>query len=492
MLFPTIEFAIFFVIVFALYWLLSKFPTPRKLVLLAASYVFYGAWDWRFLFLLFGVTFVNYAAGLMIDACKREGARKAWLAAAITVNLGTLGFYKYYLFASTNVNNLLLALGLEPIIPVLSVILPVGISFFTFQAMSYSIDVFRREIPADRNLVDVLLYIAFFPQLVAGPIVRASDFVPQLKRESAGRPLDPGRAFLLIAGGLFKKIVIANYLGVLVADPAFENPSAFGGVDLLLGVYAYAFQIFCDFSAYSDIAIGVALLFGFEFPDNFDQPYRAASIQDFWRRWHISLSTWLRDYLYIPLGGNRKGRIRTYANLLTTMLLGGLWHGASWTFVIWGAMHGVALSVERLFSGLFRKRRELAAEKALPWERDAPPSIAARFGSTMLLGVRIALVFNFVCATWVFFRARSTEYALVFFSSMADLAKPVTLATPFTVALLAIGALMHFTPASLKSAARKGFSAWHPAVQTAALGVALLAIAVLSPEGVAPFIYFQF
>lgn len=486
MLFPTIEFGIFLCVVFGAYWALRAFPVPRKLLLLAASYVFYGAWDWRFTFLMFGISFVNWAASLRIAALADGKKRKAWLVAALFLNLGVLAFFKYGIFAATNLNNLFLSLGRGAPLPILQIILPVGISFFTFQGMSYTIDVYRRKLEADRSLLDTLLYVAFFPQLVAGPIVRGTDFMPRLRDPDAGTPLELPRAFLLIVGGLFKKVILANYLAQVLVDPVFMNPSAQAGPTVLLGLYGYAFQIFCDFSAYSDIAIGVALLFGFRFPENFDQPYRAVSLQDFWRRWHISLSTWLRDYLYIPLGGNRKGGFRTYLNLLATMLLGGLWHGAAWTFVIWGGLHGLGLAVERFFSGLLKRLRG----KTLPGE--VPDRGFRRFLGSAGTVVGMALTFHFVCLCWVFFRSRSLSAAFAFLKSMANPLDYGPLPGSFALILLAAAALLQFIPRMSGAKLGEWFGRRHPAVQALILGSLLFGLGAMAPSGVAPFIYFQF
>ena len=269
-----------------------------------------------------------------------------WL--GIAFNLCVLGAFKYYNFFAASTMNLAQSAGLNISIPFFEVGLPIAISFLTFHALSYIIDVYRHKLVATRSLVDILLYISFFPHLVAGPIVRAKIFLDQTIRRSDPKDIRLGMSVFLIVGGLFKKVIVANYLSTDFVDGVFRAPTEYSRLDLLLGMYAYALQIYCDFSAYTDIAIGIANLLGYQFPQNFNQPYRASSVQDFWRRWHITLSNWLRDYLYIPLGGNRDGAWLTYRNILITMLLGGLWHGASWNFVIWGGLHGVALVIERL------------------------------------------------------------------------------------------------------------------------------------------------
>ncbi|MGH9125165.1 MAG: MBOAT family O-acyltransferase [Acidimicrobiales bacterium] len=345
MLFPTLSFAAFFALVLPASWLLMPHRVRWRVFMVAASWFFYGAADWRFVPLLAASTVANQLFALLIHRA-RGPARKAWAVLAVTVDLGALAWFKYAGFLSLTLQSSLNDLGVRAHVPLPEVVLPVGISFFTFQALSYVIDTSRRKIePAP--FLDFAVYLSFFPHLIAGPIVRAAEFLPQIKKKIDPRRVDVARAFWLISAGLFKKVVIASYLGTYAADPLFGFPHQHAGVEALFGVYAYAVQIYMDFSGYTDIAIGLALLLGINFPQNFNAPYAAASLQDFWRRWHITLSRWLRDYLYIPLGGNRQGRTRTYVNVMITMLLGGLWHGAAWTFVAWGALHGIGLCVER-------------------------------------------------------------------------------------------------------------------------------------------------
>ncbi|MDP8971273.1 MAG: hypothetical protein M3N52_12425, partial [Actinomycetota bacterium] len=346
MLFPTIQYAVFFAVVLTVSWLLMPRPVRWKLFVLAASYVFYGAWDWRFTGLLAGSTVLNQAGAEMIARARSARGRRAALAAVVGANLAILGWFKYYGFLVSSALNALRPLGIQPPLPLLEILLPVGISFFTFQALSYVIDVYRGELPPAKPL-DFAVYLSFFPQLVAGPIVRAAEFLPQLRDRRDPRRVDGARGFWLITGGLFKKVVVANVLATQLVDAVFARPSQHSSLEILVAIYGYAVQIYADFSGYTDIAIGCALLLGFRFPDNFASPYAAVSLQDFWRRWHMTLSRWLRDYLYIPLGGSRGSRLETYRNVLLTMLLGGLWHGAAWTFVVWGGLHGLGLAAEQ-------------------------------------------------------------------------------------------------------------------------------------------------
>ncbi|MEQ8268886.1 MAG: MBOAT family protein [Parvibaculum sp.] len=483
MLFPTIEFGIFFLIVFTVSWAVRWTQEVRKLVLLAASYFFYGWWDWRFLGLLFLSTFINYVAGLALSRTERSFVRKLIVGAAVVSGLSILGFFKYYGFFLTSFAAVLETAGLERDLPFMQVILPVGISFFTFQGISYVVDVYRRHVSAERSLTNVMLYISFFPQLVAGPIVRAADFLPQLHRPAGLTNAHIGVGVVLILSGLAKKMVIANYLATELVDPVFFDPTAVGPLDLLVGVYGYAVQIYCDFSGYSDIAIGVAALLGYRFLENFDQPYRASSLQDFWRRWHISLSTWLRDYLYVPLGGNRQGEAKTYRNLFLTMFLGGIWHGAAWTFVFWGTFHGVMLAVERYGR---KKLDEFAPEHATP----GGIFEAIGNGTQHLFG--IVWTFHLVCFAWIFFRADSFSTAGSYLAGFFRWSDANQYVTPFAVGLILLAMIFQFTPRHLGRWLAKGVQRLPSPLLGLLLGGGIWLIWAVAPEGVAPFIYFQF
>ncbi|GAN78043.1 MBOAT family O-acyltransferase [Acidisphaera rubrifaciens] len=483
MLFPTLDFLLFFVAVVALLALLRDSYRAQKLLLVGASYFFYAQWDWRFCFLLAFSSVVTYLAGLALARVGPAGvgpaqARRAIVAVTVTIHLATLGFFKYFDFFVHSADELLHRLRLHGELPVLEVILPVGISFFTFHGISYVVDVYRGDVAVCRRPSDMLLYLSFFPQLVAGPIVRAAKFLPQLYE----RPqLDFGLAWplVLILGGLFKKVVMANDIAVGLVDPVFDDPIHHGLPDLLLGLYGYAVQIYCDFSAYTDIAIGLAALLGYAFPVNFNQPYRAASLQDFWRRWHMSLSSWLRDYLYKPLGGSRHGEWKTARNLAITMLLGGIWHGAAWKFVFWGALHGVGLGVERF---VLRHHDRL---------RGPPPTRPGLWPHVRKV-LAIVLVFHFVCLGWLFFRADSFDTATLYLQQMASGDWSLTQATPFVVGLIVLGMVLQFLPPDLprRIAARL---AWAPDWMLGAeAGLVVAAINAIGPDGVAPFIYFQF
>src|SRR3984957_9987336 len=355
MLFPTVSFAVFFAAVLPASWLLMPYRTRWKLFLVAVSWFFYGCAGLGFVPLLAASTVVNHFMAFNVD--RSEGrARRGWTIAAVAVNLGGLAWFKYIGFLSTSATSILDDLGLHIHLAVPKVLLPAGISFFTFQAISYVVDVSRRKLHPV-GLLDFAVYLSFFPHLLAGPIVRASEFLPQIRHRIDPRRVEASRALWLIARGLFKKVVIASYLATHAADPLFGIPAQHAGLEALFGVYAYAIQIYADFSGYTDIAIGLALLLGVRFPQNFNSPYRSLSLQEFWRRWHMTLSRFLRDYLYIPLGGNRRGPRRRYLNLMITMLLGGLWHGAAWSFVVWGAIHGAGLLLNHLWRDVAERLR---------------------------------------------------------------------------------------------------------------------------------------
>lgn len=490
MLFPTTVFALFFAVVFSLHWGLVRFPLARKLVLLCASLFFYGYWSWKFALMLLASALLNHAAAVWIDQSRDQKTRRRTVALTVAANLLVLGIFKYTGFLFTRLmvplavplcawfgtTEQLIALQ-EQVLPFIEkIVLPVGISFYTFQALSYVVDVYWRKTPVAGSGLDFANYLAFFPQLVAGPIVRAADLLPQMAVfPDRSVHLDTGRAATLILGGLFKKMVIANWLSAHLADPVFAMPEAYGGLDVILGVYAYAIQIYCDFSAYSDIAIGCALLFGFHFPVNFNAPYFAVTLQEFWRRWHISLSTWLRDYLYIPLGGSRAGSVRTRYNLFLTFLLGGLWHGAGWTFVLWGAFHGIYLSLERVVRRLMGLSEKPSAD------------------TTFILGLLGRIwIFQVVCFSWILFRAQNLSVVGDVLRSLCHWGGRSELLSVTAVLVLVTGFLMQFLDGRKPRPIWDTVNRWPAWVQGAVAAVILTLILGVGPSGVAPFIYFQF
>lgn len=485
--FISIEYAVFFAVAFVGSWSLAELPRSlasararreakwlRLILLLVMSYGFYAAWNWRYLPLIFGSSTVDFFLARAIAKESNPLLRKRLLAITVVLNLGFLGFFKYWNFAVENVQIVSAWLHGTPVSTKesLRVLLPpVGISFFTFESMSYVIDVYRGDLPAHRSYFRYLLFVAFFPHLVAGPIVRPRDLLPQfesmptLTRESGSEGL------FLIALGLVKKVVFADQLAIHLVDRVFDRPENFSGLEVLMGVYAYAVQIYCDFSGYTDIAIGSALLLGVRFPPNFNAPYIATNLADFWRRWHISLSTWLRDYLYIPLGGNRGSSLATYRNLMLTMLLGGLWHGASWTFVFWGFLHGAGLGVTRAFERYSKKTNGR---------------------SLMPMPVAVFLTFNYVCLAWIFFRAPTFGSALRVIRQIATLTTFHPNLPPIILSLLAFAMITHFLPRPMYEAARARFTQMPAPMQGAMLF--LVAVVLHEASGVAavPFVYFQF
>jgi len=474
-LFPTVTFALFFAVVLPVSWLLMHAGTRWRLFVIAASYFFYGYWDWRFTLLIAAVTLWNQAWGHAIYRLHGDRIRRAALLLAVAGDLAGLAWFKYYRFFVVSATNLLGEVGIHISPRILNVTLPVGVSFFTFQALSYVIDVYRREIKPVKFL-DFALYISFFPQLVAGPIVRASEFLPQLRKRRDPRRIDASRAFFLIMVGLFKKVVLANFLATVIVDEVFGLPEHHSSVEILVGIYAYAVQIYCDFSGYTDIAIGLALLLGFRFPQNFDAPYTAVTLQDFWRRWHMTLSRWLRDYLYIPLGGSRGTRRQRYRNIMLTMLLGGLWHGAAWTFVAWGGIHGGFLAFEQWQ----RDRREDAGLEPRP--DTLRRRIIGRF-----------VIFHVVCLGWVFFRSPDFSIARTLLTRLAThWGDPSPLVTRSVLLAVAVGILMQYTPGRITERVQIMLSRLSPVAVGIGLAFGLVIIDALGPQGVAPFIYFAF
>lgn len=465
MVFPTITFAIFFAVVLPASWALMGRAALWKLFLLAASYVFYATADWHFAFLLGGITLGNHAFAKAIHATADPGRRKLLVRIAVVLDLALLGVFKYYGFFVEQAAGALDAFGLGAPFPVLAIALPIGISFITFHAISYVVDVGRGELEPP-PVVDLALYISFFPHLVAGPIVRAAEFLPQLRK-----PLDPSRvavgaAVTLIVLGLFKKIAIADVLAREVTDPVFTVPEAYASADVVLALYAYAVQVYCDFSGYTDIAIGIALLMGLTFPQNFNRPFGARSLNDFWRRWHITLSRFVRDYVYFPLGGARKGPARAALNLWLMMVIVGFWHGATWGFLLFGAMHGTWMVLER------------EGARRISWR---PPAWLAT----------IAIV-SFFALSAVPFRLPDSDQQL---AMLEQLATPgaATLWGPVAV-LLTFGVIIsHSLPAAPLQRFRLRVASLPVPALSGGLAASVLVIAATIPsQGVPPFIYFAF
>jgi len=475
MLFNSVPFLFFLPLFFAAYF--ATRGTARLVVCLAGSYLFYGWWDWRFLGLIALSTGIDYVVGLKIAGAEAQRAKKVWLTLSLVSNLGLLAVFKYFNFFLDSVYRATGFFGFSESPAFLAVILPVGISFYTFQTLSYSIDLYRGSIEAERNLLRFATYVAFFPQLVAGPIVRASLLLPQLRRDHpflwSGFLLGLGQVLL----GYVKKVAVADSLAPFV-DRVFDAPEAFTPLSVLIGVVFYAFQIYCDFSGYSDIAIGLARMLGYDFGVNFDTPYFSKSFSEFWTRWHISLSSWLRDYLYIPLGGNRGGTLATYRNLMVTMLLGGLWHGASWNFVFWGFLHGLYLVVQRLLGPGFGRLVE----------RLRVPGVVAG-------GFQVAAVFALTCFAWIFFRSPTFSTSVEVIAriasidrlSLADVQlKVVVLKGSLLIGVLVVAELWS------KTVVLPSLVLERPVARTLAFASALWVIFLFGTFDGGQFIYFQF
>ena len=472
MLFNSLEFGVFFAAVFALTLVLPRRAQNR--MLLAASYVFYAAWDWRFLSLLVISTIVDYTLGLRMAATTDPGRRRRLVSASLLTNLGILGFFKYADFFAASLTDLFALFGVTLPSFALRVVLPVGISFYTFQTLSYTLDIYRGRAEPTRHLLDFALFVAFFPQLVAGPIERSRNLLPQIEGR---RPITweaLGSGAWLALWGLFKKVVIADRLAALV-DAVYAPDAAPAAGEVLVATYAFTFQIYCDFSGYTDIARGVARMLGFRLMLNFNLPYAATSPADYWRRWHISLSTWLRDYLFLSLGGNRGAAWRVGARILVTMLLAGLWHGAAWTFVVWGGFHGVLLILHRL---------------CLPvLERIRPRLLAAR---AAWRGLRVLVTFHLIAAGLLVFRAESLAQAAGLLGS--PIAVPgMGLATGWIAPLALLLAPLLLMEVAQAAARNPEVALRWPLPARAALYAAVFALIVLYGEdGGQPFVYFQF
>ncbi|WP_374398884.1 MBOAT family protein [Flavobacterium sp.] len=470
LLFNSALFLGLFLIFYVIYILSRKTHYFRITYVVLFSLFFYYKSSGVYFWILIFSSVVDYSLSRLIYVEAKQFYRKFYLILSLVINLGMLGYFKYTNFFIDNYNSLF-----DGNMKFEDIILPVGISFYTFQTLSYTIDVYRRELEPTKSFMDFLFFVSFFPQLVAGPIVRASDFIPQIYEKLRLTKEDFNRALFLIIGGLIKKAVISDYISSNFVDRVFDAPNSYTAFENLMASYGYAIQIYCDFSGYSDIAIGLALLMGFWLPDNFRTPYQSASITEFWRRWHISLSSWLRDYLYISLGGNRKGKIRTYFNLFMTMLLGGLWHGASWKFVVWGVLHGLALVVEKFF-GQFIK---------------LPKNVFVRT-------IQVILTFHFVVFCWLFFRAKDFATAFQIADNVTKLTfdlnqwQTIILGYKNVFLLIAIGVVWHFVPVKTLAGMQKTFSTLPLVAKAVLLGLIYWVVYATASADTQPFIYFQF
>lgn len=470
LLFSSALFLGFFLVFYLVYIITKKHVHFRMVYVLLFSLFFYYKAGGLFFILLILSCIINYFFSGFMHRASEKKERKFYLVFIIIINLIILGHYKYTNFFIENINTIFSSnFALQ------NIILPIGISFYTFQAISYSVDLYRKEIEPARSFLDFSFYLCFFPQLVAGPIVRAKTFLPQIRQNIVLSKKDASIAIFMILSGLVKKAIISDYISLNFVDRVFDSPLSYSSIENLLAVYGYTLQIYCDFSGYSDMAIGLALLMGFTLPINFDSPYKSTSVTEFWKRWHISLSTWLRDYLYIPLGGNRKGKIRTYINLFLTMLIGGLWHGAAWKFVIWGGLHGLALVVERYFKQYVK----------LPNRRII--NIAC-----------IIIVFHFVAFCWIFFRAGTFVIADDIISQIRNLHFDlkdwwlIIESYKNVLILIVIGFILHFFPQRLANKVKITFENTPMGIKAILVGFVFWLVYATASSGTQPFIYFQF
>ncbi|MGF1583945.1 MAG: MBOAT family O-acyltransferase [Bacteroidales bacterium] len=493
LLFTRIYFWGFFLVLLLFYSLIYKKNPWRNAYLLIMSLFFYYKSGGYFFSLLIISTIADFTLGHLIYRARTGFLKKLFLVVSVTFNLGLLAWFKYAYFltgffnqitgldlAVINYPSLLYNQYMGGTADISVIILPVGISFYTFQTISYTVDVYRQKLKPVGNIVDFGFYVSFFPQLVAGPIVRASEFIPQLYTSFRLSIQEMGHAWFLIMSGLVKKILISDYISANYVDMVFNNPASFTGFENLMAVYGYSVQIYCDFSGYTDIAIGVALLLGFKLPVNFNSPYKADNIADFWRRWHISLSSWLRDYLYIPLGGNRRGSLRTYANLLVTMILGGLWHGASLRFIIWGGLHGIALAAHKFSTDHFRGKKRISQRE-----------------TTMSRFFSVFITFQFVSFTWLFFRSESISSAFVMMNRIwnefgIEFVPQILYAYSSVFLLMLFALVVHWLPAGFKEWYRGIYIRTHILVKIVFAVLMVFLFYQFRSAGIQPFIYFQF
>jgi len=485
-LFTHIGFWIFFCIVLLLSSLFQKKRILRISFLTLASLYFYYKTGGYFFSLLLISTLTDYTIGILLNKFHNQWQRKLLVALSLFINLSILAYFKYTYFVIDIYSSVshteieafdylanLMNQSFGSSFSIDTIALPVGISFFTFQTISYTIDVYRKELKPVRNIIDFGFYVSFFPQLIAGPIVRAKTFIPQIYRTLNLSEKWIWWAILLILGGLFKKMVISDFISTNLIDRVFEHPISYSGFEVIISIYAYALQIYCDFSGYTDIALGAALLLGFRLPKNFNHPYKATSLSDFWRRWHISLSTWLRDYLYIPLGGNQNGKIRTYINLLITMLIGGLWHGAALKYIIWGGLHGLGLIVNRLIKHISKESSQVS--RVVGW----------------------ILTFHFVVITWVVFRVESLQNAQIMIDRVIRTFMPINIiniisSQPYLFALLIIGFTIHWIPDTFRRNIKLRFVKSPVWLKILISALFLYCIYLLNQNTIIPFIYFRF
>ncbi len=499
MFFPTFQFAVFFLIVFFLYWYIFRQEKQRKILLVIASYIFYAFWNWKFCILIFAVTAVNYFYGFLLEKEKNYHPRKCILIVITILNILYLCFFKYvyglleffnFYFPDMYNNSLFLTQ-----IKNFSLLLPVGVSYYTFKCMSYIFDIYLCKMRHSKSFWDVLLYVSFFPQISSGPIVQAEYFFKNLPetlnsdKEKKSRPIELDKAVLLFLSGLYKKVIIANFLTILVTDKIFANPQFYNTWELIFGILCCTIIIYADFSGYSDMAISIALFFGFKTPANFNRPYLSKSVSEFWRRWHISFSAWLRDYLYFALGGSRFGLVRTLFGLFFTMLIAGLWHGAKLNFIIWGCLQGLILIIERIFYVRNKIKKFGEVENKVLGAGNFEES---KNKNKFLNGIRIFLVFIFINISWFIFFLKDFEELKLYIISFKNTLKPFHLITPFMLIVFAAGLVLQLPSEKIRN---KFFELYThiPLIFKAFFTAAVMGlIYAVSTSGIPQFIYFGF
>ena len=474
LLFNTGLFLILFVFFIGIYRLLRRFRTVKMIFVILFSLYFYYKSSAEYCFILLGVCISDYVLGICMGKARPNWVRRLIVFVNVALNVGMLAYFKYFNLILQTISTFT-----EKNFDPLDIILPAGISFFTFRSISYIVDLYRRKLEPCTNFLDYTFYLTFFPPLLAGPVVRAVDILPQVKANPIATRAMVGEGLFLIIAGLIKKVIVADFISGNFVDRVFDNPALYSGFENLMAMYGFTLQLYCDFSGYSDMAIGIALLLGYRFKDNFNSPFKSQSPTEFWRRWHISLSTWLRDYVYIPMGGNRKGKARAYFNQFTTMVVGGLWHGASWMYVIWGAFHGLLLVFHKMFKSIL------------------PPLSEKGKSSIWRYGANIFLTFNLVVIAFVFFRMPSLEGVRqmghqIFFDFHASV-MPQFIAGYFTIILaMFLGFFLHFAPAEWAKSLKDRFIATPLWLQAVILALVILIIIQVRQTDIVPFIYLQY
>lgn len=499
MFFSTLSFASFFGVLFVLYWYIFRKERQRKILLVSASYVFYAFWNWRFCILLFALSIVNYFYGFLLEKEKNYKPRRCIFIIITVLNVLYLCFFKYLYGLLSFFNGFFPDMyngsAFLTHLRALSILLPIGVSYYTFKCMSYIFDIYLCKMRHVKSLWDLLLYVSFFPQLTSGPIVQAEDFFKELPQtlncdaDKNSRPIELDRAVLLIMSGLYKKTVISNFLTILVTDKIFSNPSFYNTWELLFGMLCYTIIIYADFSGYSDMSIGIALLLGFKTRANFDRPYISKSVSEFWRRWHISFSSWLRDYLYFGLGGSRFGLKRTLFAVFFTMLMAGLWHGGKITFIIWGAAQGLLLVIEKIF---YEKQKHKTGQRGKPAYGKMGRAAACKKNTGLVSLIKMLFVFMFVNVSWLIFFSPSLSELQLYLVSLKNITQPFTVITPFILVVFFAGLLLQAPSVNLRKRALEIYKCLPIAVKALFTSAFIVCMYAVSTSGIPSFIYFNF